>query len=66
MTLNEYRELNHLTWLNIARQLTLTNNGSIYDNRLSRLRNGSVPTHAELKALQTLTKDEVDSYEEEK
>ena len=62
MTLNEWREKNRFTWLNVARQLTLTGNGSIYDNRLARLRNGSTPTEAEVKALLELTNNEVDDY----
>ena len=63
MTLNNWRETNRFTWLNIAIQLQQTGNGSFFVNRLNRLRTGkSDPTHAELKALLELTRDEVDSF----
>jgi len=62
MNLDTWREQNKFTWLNVARQLTLTGNGSIYVNRLNRLRSGSKATEAELKALLELTKNEVDDY----
>lgn len=63
MTLDEWRTKNKYTWLNVERQLNMTGNGSIYINRINRLRSGqSQATEAEIKALLAMTNNEVDSY----
>ena len=63
MTLDQWREKNGYSWLNIERQLCMSGNGSIFMNRINRLKAGkSTPTEAELKALLNITSNEVDDY----
>lgn len=62
ITLEEWKQVNGLQWITIARLLSEQGRGSIYENRLNRLRNGSPPTMDELAALMKLTSSQCDSY----
>lgn len=67
MTLNQWKAKSEKTWYIIARELTDTMNEFgcrevLYLNRLNRLRRGVNPTPEEIRALLTLTKNQVDSY----
>ena len=63
MTIDEFKELNNLRWLDVARMLTETGFCEVFENRLTRLRTGKTsPTCCEVKALLNVTDNEVDSF----
>jgi hypothetical protein len=62
ITLDEWRNINGLKWITIARLLSEQCRGPIYEGRLNKLRRGSPPTMDELAALMKLTSNQCDSY----
>ena len=62
MTLEEWRKEKKLNWVKVEKLLHDTGNGTIYINRIQKLRGGSVATSAEIKALLEMTNNEVDDY----
>ena len=61
MTLEEWKGLK--SWNTVSIDITSYLSEPLYLNRLNRLRSGkSTPTSDEIKALLTLTNNEVDSY----
>ena len=63
MTLENWKASNAPRWSDVARMISEVGGERMFENRLNRLRTGQArPEEWEIKALMTLTKNEVDSY----